>query len=556
MIPILYPAKTTDFSTQGRGPLADAVKCTASFDGNLSELQLSYPRNGLHFADLQPGAIIRAKPNRWQDVQSFIITGEGKGTDKLATFKARHTCHFADGWPVAPFTAYSASQTVTRATENLMVSGCPYTLYTNISKNDVLQVKTPTSLRGAAQQLQKRFGGEVVYSGTQTRILAAAGADRGVVIRYGKDLVQVQQERNIANVITGIVPYFASKSNGGAVVYGDALTVSGTFPFTRIVPVDLTDQFDETPTKAQLNTAGRAYIEANDIGVPEVNLSLSYAELGQDVRIYDTVGVEFELIGVNTTAKVCKIVYDVLNERNESIEVGSARKTIVDTIAEGRRSIQQVPTTTAMQQAILDQTELITGIRGGYIVYHYNDAGQPSEILIMDEATEAAAKKVLRINNLGIGFSTNGVNGPFETAWTINGQFNAKWITAGILNVDRIDAKSIKTEKLDDGSVTTAKIKDLAVSTGKIAGSAVTYGKTGFQGTLDQVGTNKQDIQTLYNYYNSLGDIYINGTNAAATIQNLGVTTSLYFRGRYVQWKTIKDGDGHNQVVLAVIPEN
>ena len=260
------------------------------------------------------------------------------------------------------------------------------------------------------------------------------------------------------------------------------------------------------------------------------------------MRIYDTVGVEFLQIGISTTAKVCKIVYDVLNERNESIEVGSAKKTIVDTIAEGRRSIQQMPTTTAMQQAILDQTELITGIRGGYIVYHYNADGQPSEILIMDAATEAAAKKVLRINNLGIGFSTNGVNGPFETAWTINGQFNAKWITAGILNVDRIDAKSIKTEKLDDGSVTEAKIGSLAVTNGKIGGGAVSYGKTSFTGTLDQVGTNKSDIE-------SLKTIWVDGLhceNGTVVAKSVRALSSFLFGGytAKLEWVNFPDGDG------------
>ncbi len=539
MIPILYAQKTTDFSTQGLGPLADAVKCTSSFDGNLAELQLQYPRNGLHFADLQPGAIIRAKPNHWQGVQSFIIVGEGKGTDKLATFKARQECHLADGWPVAPFTAYSARQAIMRAEESLMVAGCPYSLYSDIYKNEVVEVKKPTSLRGVAQALQKQFGGEVVYEGTQTRLLAAAGADRGVVIRYGKDLVQVQQERNIANVITGIVPYFASKSNGGAVVYGDALTVSGTFPFVRIVPVDLTDQFDETPTKAQLNTAGRAYIEANDIGVPEVNLSLSYAELGQDVRIYDTVGVEFELIGISTTAKVCKIVYDVLNERNAGIEVGTPQKTIVDTIKDGRADIRATPTISAMQQAILDQTKIVTGVKGGSIVTHYGADGLPYETLYLDTASEATARNVIRINNAGIGFSTSGVAGPFETAWTIDGHFNAKFITAGTLSVDRIQAKSIKTEKLDDGSVTTAKLGDLAVTTGKIGGSAVTYGKTGFQSTLDQVGVNKSDIAAI----RAIQAQVIDGTSVFAT--TLTVNTNFYFRSSWATWHgfEVKDAD-------------
>ena len=272
--------------------------------------------------------------------------------------------------------------------------------------------------------------------------------------------------------------------------------------------------------------------------------------VGQEVLIYTSTsgtvsGGVIECVVEEVGDGFVRISQGEEDERNESIEVGSARKTIVDTIAEGRRAIHEVPTTTAMQQAILDQTELITGVKGGYIVYHFNNDGTPSEILIMDAANEADAKKVLRINNLGIGFSTNGPNGPFETAWTINGQFNAKWITAGYLHVDRIEATSIKAEKLDDGAATHRVIDS----------GAVYKGNTNFGGTLDQVDTNTHDISTLYSYVRA-HDTYINNMGGGIETDVLDVNTSFAFRGYWAQWKTIKDGDGNNQKVLCVIPTN
>jgi hypothetical protein len=62
-----------------------------------------------------------------------------------------------------------------------------------------------------------------------------------------------------------------------------------------------------------------------------------------------------------------------------------------------------------------------------------NADGQPQEILIMDTDDINTAVHVIRMNRNGIGFSNNGYEGPFESAWTIDGQFNADFIATGTL---------------------------------------------------------------------------------------------------------------------------
>ncbi len=49
----------------------------------------------------------------------------------------------------------------------------------------------------------------------------------------------------------------------------------------------------------------------------------------------------------------------------------------------------------------------------------------------MDTPDKNTARNVLQINQKGIGFSKTGVNGTYETAWTLDGGFNASFITAG-----------------------------------------------------------------------------------------------------------------------------
>ena len=99
-----------------------------------------------------------------------------------------------------------------------------------------------------------------------------------------------------------------------------------------------------------------------------------------------------------------------------------------------------------MQKAIAHATALITGGLGGYVVFTLNADGQPEEITIMDKPDVAQAVRCIRMNKNGIGFSDNGYNGPFTTAWTIEqgqGHFVADYIDVGTLNADLIKTGTI-----------------------------------------------------------------------------------------------------------------
>lgn len=100
--------------------------------------------------------------------------------------------------------------------------------------------------------------------------------------------------------------------------------------------------------------------------------------------------------------------------------------------------LEEVPTTSEMQQAIANGTALITGNSGGYVVLKSNANGQPEELLIMDNPDIDQASNVWRFNSSGLGFSSNGYDGPYSTAWTLDGTFYANWITAGTMSANRV----------------------------------------------------------------------------------------------------------------------
>ena len=272
------------------------------------------------------------------------------------------------------------------------------------------------------------------------------GQDNGVRIAYGKNLTDLEQDRNISNVATGIYPYWADQDGNLVTCSPKIVPALGTYDFTRVIPVDFSQDFDETPNPAELKALAESYVQANDIGVPTVSISVSFVHLEQTEEyrdlallekcdLCDTITVQFDALGVNAKAKIVKITTDVLLDRYKEVEIGSIQANIADTITEQQQQIQERPTTSAMQQAVNNATGWITGNRGGYVVMRdSNGDKQPDEILIMDTPDIQTAQKVWRWNNGGLGYSSNGYNGPYTTAITQDGAIVASFITAGILN--------------------------------------------------------------------------------------------------------------------------
>lgn len=213
-------------------------------------------------------------------------------------------------------------------------------------------------------------------------------------------------------------------------------------------------ELNQIPLVSDLDRLATKYMDDHDFGIPDVNLTISYQPLWQteeykdvaqieSVQLCDTVTVIFEKLGVNTTAKVTKTVYNTLLNRYDSIDLDSDwnnddTRTLSSTIVNQSNKIATAETTVSetLQEALTEATERITGGRGGYVKLMYttaDESGIPDEILIMDESDYTKAKNVMRFNKNGIGFSQNGYQGPFNSAWTIDGKFSANWITTGLL---------------------------------------------------------------------------------------------------------------------------
>lgn len=115
--------------------------------------------------------------------------------------------------------------------------------------------------------------------------------------------------------------------------------------------------------------------------------------------------------------------------------------------------------TAQMNAALIAQMNLINGATGGYVVTITDASGKPQETIYGDAPTLSEMVNCLRINYAGIGFSQNGYQGPYTTAWDINGNFNADFIRAGNINANLITAGNINASLITTGVLNADLIK-------------------------------------------------------------------------------------------------
>lgn len=325
------------YNTFGLGVLSDTIRCEVTEERNGEyELEMEYPMTGWLYEYIANRCIIVAKANETDDPQPFRIYRISRPINGVVAINARHISYDLTGVPVGSFTAASASGAVAGLENNAAIPQ-PFGISTDITSNNSFTVDMPSSIRswfgGKEGSLIDTYGGEWHFDKYNCELLASRGQDRGAVIKYGVNMVDFEQEENLSNMWTGVLPYWTD-SQTGETISGNILYADGSFDFQKILSVDLTEKFPNgAPSIEQLTAEGRSYIKANNIGVPEVNITVEWVPTMADVELCDTVTVIFEKMGIKATAKCVKAVYDVLKERYIELEIGSVKPTIADNIA-------------------------------------------------------------------------------------------------------------------------------------------------------------------------------------------------------------------------------
>jgi len=124
-----------------------------------------------------------------------------------------------------------------------------------------------------------------------------------------------------------------------------------------------------------------------------------------------------------------------------------------------RKSLDETVTRAALQETILRASERITGNRGGYVIFRDGDEdGKPDEICVMDAPDIAQATKVWRWNAQGLGYSSQGYDGPYQTAITADGEIVADFVAAGELSASVVTAANLKAGSIQSADGETFRL--------------------------------------------------------------------------------------------------
>lgn len=357
----------------------------------------------------------------------------------------------------------------------------------------------------------------------------ASYGDNSQVVRLGENIADLNSQRSPEDIATRLIPLGAEleandtstlpqyvKINNGGVAYIENAELKARYG--TIVKVK---QWEDITDPSVLLSTAQAYL--NNMVLPESfvidAVDLSYVDDG--VAAFE-VGCNTHIIsaphGVDTWYMLAKKTVHLTDPARDSITLGEVEATLSKQVVsnEAQASTANANTKTELSNTIVKTGMTITGAKGGYVVLDtYDDQGNavaPWQILIMDTADKQTAKNVIRMNQNGIGFSTDGYDGPYDNAWTIDGNLNATFIRSGNL----IIGGSVWNT---DGAIVIADSNDkeigrwdktgLMVKKGSIEGTTIEVGPFSVNDDIVQLGDFEVSADGSNTFKSNNGEITI-----------------------------------------------
>ena len=166
MIPILFKADATDFSTFGIGALTETLTCEVTEERNGGfECKLTYPSSGRLYNEILKDRIIKAKPNDTKAPQAFRIYKISLPINGTITVYAQHISYDLSGIGIMPFEkrATTPQQAIDYVLQHA-TSPHNFTFQTDYSVAKDFSVLKPKSIRaclgGEEGSVLNLWGGE------------------------------------------------------------------------------------------------------------------------------------------------------------------------------------------------------------------------------------------------------------------------------------------------------------------------------------------------------------------------------------------------------------
>lgn len=427
MTPILYESDEKEFWSKGLGPLSDAEKCTVTEERNGAyTLSMTYPIDGAQADKIANNRIIKADNAYDLKGQLFVIKTvtpimTETGEISLSVY-AEHISYITNDLSIPPELSLTgtAQQALDQWKDSLIggdTSGITVDSDVTNTSSTLLTIQNVANARqalgGVEGSILYCWKGEYKFDNLHISLKKQRGTTANTLLSYGRNLLTFEQEQNIAETYTTLYPYALVTAAGGMIqklVTIDGYLVDSKYvshyPNRKIKTHDFTSDFqnyrigakpsenaEEGVTYADLATIkkylkGKAlhFMTTNDIGVPKISTTITFADLSktddelakfEKLSLCDKVPVRFEKLGINSTIKVTRTVWNVLTDSYDSIELGDLNMTIGETVA-------SVSAETSAIKTKVNQASMTAQIA----------ADGTHNIFRTDDETEPIAKKV------------------------------------------------------------------------------------------------------------------------------------------------------------------
>ena len=355
--PIIFEKGTRDFSTLGLGLLSDAIQATTTEELNGQFIfEMDYPVSGNNADLIKENRIIVVNSGHILKRQGFIIRQIVRKIDLTMTVYAEHVSYATLDVALAPIGTISGdAKTALENWKRMLVPAVDFTVDSDILTTNSTSIGAPEfetarqGLGGHAGSILDVWGGEYQFDNWHIRLLKQRGKSANAIIAYGRNLISFEQDTNIADTYTSVYPYYQENSgdDGNKNHFLPERTVDsefvGKYPNPKVLMLDLSNKFKDVAdySETKLRNYALSYIQSNNIGVPKVNMKISTVDLSratggfsEDIDLGDTVNVYFEKLGITTSAKVIKAVWNVLSDDYDKFEIGARRSSLTESISE------------------------------------------------------------------------------------------------------------------------------------------------------------------------------------------------------------------------------
>ncbi|XRJ96586.1 phage tail spike protein [Latilactobacillus sakei] len=364
-MPILFEANATDFNNLGLGPLPETITATVTEERNGQFiLEMQYPVDGIRASLIAKNRILKVDAGHKLKDQRFVIKRINRimGNDGLSySIYAEHISYITADYALKPTVAVNGSGSTAMSqwlngiidSNRIHVDSDITTDNTTSWTIDKVQ-NARQALGGVQGSILDVWGGEYRFDNLNISLLRHRGTVSNTLLSYGRNITDFDQEENITNTYTSIYPFASYSVQNGDTSEQKILTIPDlvvdseyvkNFPNRKIQVVDFSDKFstDEKPTVERLAELAKSYIKSNNVGVPTVSTKISFVDLSktenykefaplEELDLCDEVPFVFDKFGIKTTAKVSRIVWNVLLDSYDSLELGELKTNLGDII--------------------------------------------------------------------------------------------------------------------------------------------------------------------------------------------------------------------------------